>query len=48
ISPTGSVAIYKAKTNTNIIYALPSADRYIEKANANGTTNESPYLIEVP
>ena len=48
ISPTGSVAIYKAKTNTNIIYALPSADRYIEMANANGTTNESPYLIEVP
>jgi hypothetical protein len=48
ISTSSSVAIYKAKTNSNIIYALPVAGGYREIANANGTTEESPYLIEVP
>lgn len=48
ISPSGVVAIYKAKTNNNIIYALPGGLGYIEQANAVGTTDESPFLIEYP
>ncbi len=49
ISGSCGVVIYKAKTNASIIYALPGGDNgYLEWANAIGTTDESPFMIDTP
>lgn len=48
ISTSCDVVVYKAKTNNKIIYALPGNYGYLEWADAVGTTDESPFMINTP